>query len=519
MLTTDQVSSVKHGHRLSPATAVAWTLAAVAAFVIYRPDRALPFDTVDFSEFLPILQAYASFWERTGALVDYYAGQGRANLLPYVLLSAKWEVFEWWSPGWQWSRYAVMVTVTILAFHLLRRLGASALGAFGGASVFLVAPAATSGWIRLTSAEPLGTLLVLALCLVILPARRLSESRTRWVVVALLTIGIVFTKEMLAAAMALPGGLLLLTDQDGHLRTPGWSRHVTQFGILAAVIGVLCIGPMLVVAQAASSSSYASLYGMSMRPITSTLATWMSTFVPVDPKFGFPGAAMRIANLVLVASLATGWYLHLRDSGQEKWWLFTFALLFPLIGAVAYAPWPAYQTFYAIPFLFGASVMIAFALTGFQCARRWWVRVAAFGWWGLLMLVACVDAHRQAGLAGASQLATYRLVQRISTMPHVDSVHVATGFLAPQKWQGAAKTLSRYASALNLRWPPSRDVPCTDGDGVPPIDRQGSIVVVYRDVLCAHLGNAEPVVQRYPRLSLRRLQVVLDSVRIDIGVP
>lgn len=510
---------MKRGHRISPAAAVAWTLAAVAAFIIYRPDRALPFDTVDFSEFLPILQSYASFWERTAALIDYYAGQGRANLLPYVLLSAKWEVFEWWSPGWQWSRYAVMVAVTILAFHLLRRLGASALGAFGGATLFLVAPAATSGWIRLTSAEPLGTFLVLALCLVILPARRLSGSRARWVVVALLTIGIVFTKEMLAAAMALPAGLLLLTDEDGHLRTPRWSRHVAHLVILVALIGVLCIGPMLVVAQTAPSDSYASLYGMSMRPITSTLTTWMSTFVPVDPNYGFPGVAMRIANLGLVASLVIGWYLHLRESGRENRWLLGFALLLPLIGAVVYAPWPAYQTFYAIPFLFGASVLIAFALTGVERAGRGWVRVAAFGWWGLLLLVAFVDAHRHAGLAGASQLATYQLVQRISTMPHVDSVHVATGFQAPQRWQGAAKTLSRYARALNLSWPPSRDVPCADGDGAPPVDRQGSIVVVYRDALCPHLGNAEPIVQRYSRFSLRRLQIVLDSVRIDVGVP
>ena len=73
--------------------------------------------------------------------------------------------------------------------------------------MFLAAPAAAVGWIRLTMGEPLGTLMLLALCLTIVPARRLPGNHWRWVGVGLLTAGILLTKEMLAAALLLPLGL------------------------------------------------------------------------------------------------------------------------------------------------------------------------------------------------------------------------------------------------------------------------------------------------------------------------
>src|SRR5688572_6437476 len=89
---------VPEAHRVSLVAAVAFVLAVVVAFFMYRPDHKLPFDYLDFSEFLPILQSTDSYWERSWGLIRYYASHGRANVLPYALLSAKWELFGWWSP-------------------------------------------------------------------------------------------------------------------------------------------------------------------------------------------------------------------------------------------------------------------------------------------------------------------------------------------------------------------------------------------------------------------------------------
>jgi hypothetical protein len=515
VLTTDSGASVRRLGKPSAAGAVALVLALLGAFIMHRPDRELPFDNLDFSEFLPILQSSESFWERIPALMDYYARHGRANLLPYVLLSAKWEVFGWWSPGWQWSRYAVMVGVIVLAFLLLRRLGATILGSAAGASVFLVAPAAVRGWIRLTAAEPLGTLLLLALCLTILPARRLRESRTRWLAVALLAIGVLLTKEMLAAALVLPVGLLLLTDDDGRVRAPAMTRQVTQLVVLLSVIGVLCLGPMLRIALAAPEHGYSSLYGDAARPVPQAMRTWWHTFVPFDPAYGFPAGVITVALILLVGLLVCGWWLHLRTpEGRAHGWLLALAMVFPLVGAIVYAPWPAYQEFYAMPFLFGTSVLVAFAVAAFQRGSPRPVEMAALGWWGALLLVGGIDAHRQAASAAASQLAMYRLVTHIHGMAPVDSVLVATDVKAPQQWQGAAGTLRRYALAVNVPWPPTRDIPCSKESS--PSAATSRIVVVYRYDLCSRPVSAEPIVQRFRRLSLRRLRLVDDSVRIDV---
>jgi hypothetical protein len=355
-----------------------------------------------------------------------------------------------------------MVGILVLAFHLLRRLGATTLGAIAGSSIFLVAPSAARGWIRLTMGEPLGTLLLLALCLTIVPARRLRGNHWRWVVAGVLTAGILLTKEMLAATLLLPFGLLLLTDENGRVSAPAMSRQAAQLLILFSAVGLLCLGPMLIVALSAPTSGYASMYGDATRPFRLSLAAWLSTLVPVDLIHGLPGRALKVAVALFVALVAVGWWLQILTVRPAKYhfWLLGLAVLFPLVGALIYAPWPSYQEFYALPFLAGTSILVAFALTAFERRSVPSAQIAAYGWWGVLLLVAGVGAHWQAGSAAAGQLANYRLVTRVSSMPGIDTVLVATPYRAPQKWQGAAGTLRRYAAALGVPWPSTRDTPC-----------------------------------------------------------
>ena len=78
----------------------------------------------------------------TGTLVDYYASEGRFNIVGYAFLAARWNLFGWSSPGWQLARGAMMLLLIGLTYVLLRRLGASRLGATLGGSVYLIAPAA-----------------------------------------------------------------------------------------------------------------------------------------------------------------------------------------------------------------------------------------------------------------------------------------------------------------------------------------------------------------------------------------
>ncbi len=494
--------------------ALAALLSAVGlAFVMYRPDRELPFHHLDFSEFLPILQSSASFWERTWKLLEFYGQFGRTNVLPYALLSAKWEWFEWWSPGWQFSRYVLMLGIMVLSYQLLRRLGASVAGATAGSSVFLIAPSATLGWVQLTMAEPLGTLLLLALCLAVLPARRLRADRWRWLVAGLLTAGILFTKEMLAPTLLLPLGLAMVTDEHGQLARPAFTRHARRFFVLLVVVGVLCLVPIVSVMLAVPSDGYYVRYGESFWPVRQIVSTWLGSFLPLDSAHGLPGRAMQIARPLMLLWLATGCWLFLRrDSERRNYiWLLVLAVLFPLVGALVYAPWPTYLQFYAIPYLIGAAIVVAFALTGFERALPRIVTAGAYAWWGALLLVGGINAHRFAAYTAASQIATHRLVTRVAGMTAIDSVLVATPHKAIRKWEGAASTLTRYASAVNADWPPAQDIACSEAVASP-----GS-VVVYGEGLCSRSAGTESIVEHFTRLSLRRGRLVIDSVRIDVG--
>src|SRR5688572_17342855 len=124
----DNVSASPHDARAVDsrgriAVTAVFALAFLATFLVYRPDRNVPFDFVDFSEFLPLLQG-DSFFARLKSLLDYYLNQqGRANVVPYAILAAKWGWFGDYSPAWQWLRFGTMWGIILLTFLLLRRIG------------------------------------------------------------------------------------------------------------------------------------------------------------------------------------------------------------------------------------------------------------------------------------------------------------------------------------------------------------------------------------------------------------
>lgn len=145
-----------------PLAAACGALGIALALVLYRPWQHRPFDVLDFAAFLPLLQQHHGVGAQFAALVDYYANQhGRLNLLPYMFIALKWSLFGWRTELWQFARFLEMCAVVVLAYRLLRRLGATVGAAVPGACLFIVGATATGAWVRLTMAEPLGLLLIL----------------------------------------------------------------------------------------------------------------------------------------------------------------------------------------------------------------------------------------------------------------------------------------------------------------------------------------------------------------------
>ena len=506
----------RHTHTAARVAAIAATL---LAFLIYRPDRPLPFDILDFSEFLPLLRDTDSFVARTQRLVGYYASQGRANLIPYVLMSAKWELFGDWSPGWQWSRFGVMAGVVVLAFRLLRRLGAQPLAATIGAGVFLAAPAAARGWIRLTMAEPLGTLLLLGLCHVVLPARRLWAEKRRWLGALALTLAILLTKEMLVVSLVLPVALMCLTDDAGRVAPPRSGRPALAMGVATLVLSIACLVPMARLTLRVSHDAFSSQFGAVMRGPGDTVAAWLATLIPFDPARAVPRSAIGATLALYLVVLIGCWSVRLRVAtlglrGEMAW--LGLGLGVPLLGAMEYVPWPAYQPFYAIPYLTGTSLLLALGLTSLLGRSRRW-GMAATAACGMLFGFALADAQAQAARAAASQYAHRRLVTRLHQATGIDRVGVASDRRVPQAWQGLGPTLHRYAAAVGSPIPPAVDLACTGADSA-IVQSRGTAFVFYGS-LCPHQVDDEPIVERYRRFDVGRLRVVEDSLRVDVLSP
>src|SRR5687768_9920409 len=239
---------------------VAAILIAIA-WLIYRPDRLRPFHVIDFSEFIPILSKSDGLWDGTRDLIQYYATQGRFNAIPYVFLALKWDLFSWWSPGWQTARAALMVTLFALTYILLRRFGGSRLGSLVGASVYLWAPSSVDGWVRMTIAEPLGAAIALFLTI-----RMMSFQATqRWVrevvIMVLGLIAIIWTKELIAPVFLLPFSVALSAQSDGSFTFPRVTRRNVVLTASIAASAVVAMIPIALLYLRAEEAAYASMYG------------------------------------------------------------------------------------------------------------------------------------------------------------------------------------------------------------------------------------------------------------------
>jgi hypothetical protein len=490
-------------------------IAAVSSAFVYRPDRSLPFDFLDFSEFLPILQGSEGFFGRLSGLLDYYAGDhGRLSVVAYALLAAKWELFGTSSPGWQWMRFGTMWLAVILVYLLLCRLRVGHYGSMAGASLFLFAPPAAEGWIRLTMAEPTGTVLLLLLCLLALRPTEGSEWRLG-LLFGCISAVLILLKEMLAATLILPIALAAIVPEFSGSRL----IRIRTLS-LAALTAVLSTGiPIAVVALRSADGSYTADFGSSVRPFTDAIAQWTLALLPFDPGSAFPAQWTGAALLAFIGLVATGWRLMLTASSEERagaWRLLALCLSYSLSGVILYLPWPAYNRFYAIPYLLSGAVLAAGALSAIAARSRSAGRLAYLVW-GLFVVFAAGDAAARARRTAARQVLNAKLVHRLSVLAEpTDTVWIATDQRVPAEWQGVGPTLQRFGAALGYAMPHLLNAPCEDSRRIAR-ERRGHFV--FYSSLCPTTADGESIVEPYLRPALPAIRPVPDSIRVDLIVP
>ncbi len=454
------------------------------AWWIYRPDVARSFDLLDFPYILQLLQESPGLEAQIRALANEYRDHGRFNVVTYAHIALQWSWFGIDVRAWQLSRFVLMGAVLVLLYAVFRRLRLTRAGAFAGAGVFVVSPAAMQAWTLLTLPEPLGIALLLVVALIVLRRPTVGDSHSvpLLAAVGLLIATVLLTKEILLAACMIPFLVRWAARSPGdEVPTDSVDRRMVLAASTGAAIALI---PIALTYLAAPSTGYAARYNVFNVDLTDLVGSWWSAFIPFAPLSGsttvLPAALLAFAVLVV-----TGWsHLPHSDAVSHRRLIVT-AVSLPLIGAIAYAPWPSFRLGYALPFLFGGALLVAGAISGLEHATRW-LRI------GLLPAIALPVAYALSQTVGETRSASALREALVPFLPlvHEESNGGAVVVAAPVVKGSnppAAFYFSQLAQANGVPWPETRSASCEEAAAL--AEHDSSVLVVGFGNLCPTLGR------------------------------
>jgi hypothetical protein len=209
-----------------------------------------------------------------------------------------------------------------------------------------------------------------------------------------------------------------------------------------------------------------------------------------------------------------------REGRQHVWLMTAVAVGLPAIGALLYLPWPYFNSFYALPFLVGPSLLLATGVTAVERHAprvRWLVYAGATG----LASFAGMASAYMSRVTIAHQQVTGDLARLLPRYASVDSIVVAQPFPPQQKWQGWGATLVRYAvnEGGASRLPPAVEITCRD---LPRLlrGRLGNTLLISYSYYCGSVPGATLRLRRsITFLDYVTLAVETDSVGADLIAP
>ena len=483
-----------------------------AAWLIYQPAAPRSFDYVDFPENIKVLIDNPGLGSGFRSLMDVYVNHGRWAPITIGTLAAQWSLFEWWTAGWQLTRFGIMGACVVFAYWFARRLGLTSIGAIASASLLIVSPAAVMGWTRLSTAEPITLLFLLVACHAAIGRRTISNS----LALGVLLLAVMWTKEIATAAFALPVLIAFAIDENGRLNKPSWKSGHTS--LLAAIGAAFAIGaaPILWTLFTAPRDSFARAYagsGFSLGDIFGgSLTAWLP-FVPVSERSASVVLVVVAAYLVI---LITGWRkaLQSQETRTHRRFILTLAIGIPVIGGLSYAPWPFYLLVYALPFIAAGSLLLGQSV-GVPSGGGVADRVIPLAGVTIVLTFGAAQAFNESERTRALHEVFAQTVARVAVVPDIDSalVDVAPGQFDPQGNFGPR--FIRYARMLNLPWPAVRDVSCDEFEV-----RQPRTLRLRLNLMCDPPERTTPLISaRYAQFSWPNPRPRIDSVTMSFGEP
>lgn len=493
------------------------------ALLTYRPWALLPFDIWDFQEFIPRLRAHDSGFEQLRSLLVYYADQGRFNAALYAFLVIQWNLFGEAAAGWQLLRFAVMLLDVALVWVLLHRMGMSWFGAAAGAGLLLGGVPAYRNWVQILG-EPQA---LAALVLAALAALGFQRAR-RWgwhagAIVVLLAF-VMLSKEVLGV-LGIPIVILACCwTPDGRFGRPGLSRRNVVLSALVLLLALTVLVTLVSIRSRPSAVGYGMAYGTGELSVARFLQNFAASVLPSWRAGDDSIRLLYPANPLFILIVALGWIPRLLDartragaSPKLGWFL-----CFPLLGVLAYLPWPKFDSFYALPFFLGAVMLFGQAVTWIEQegrVHRVGVRIAA------LLVVAYLGLSTQR--SSATSLAALRLnvalAKRLPAFAAYDSVVIVGPRAGPRRLPVLAAELRGYAVAMEYgteqAMPRMRDLECSEGPAVLRETRARVVLVTY-SYGCGLLPRPSLRMQaEYQYRDWVSLATVRDTFQIDLRIP
>jgi hypothetical protein len=498
-------------------------LGLALALALYAPWCARPFDMWDFPEFLPLLLRHRNVLAQFTSIVEYYSHEGRFSVLPYAFLALKWNAFGWHSALWQGTRFVQMVLIVIGAYWIIRNFVRNRAAAALAAGLFICAATAATAWIRLTMGEPLVLMFLLGAIALACRFQGSAHPMSVAVGIALLMVGILLSKEMIAVA-TVPFIVLLAWSRasDGTIERIRLSwRNGALLGICVVVLLPASVA-IATVALRASSQAYISSYGSSPLTLETFLVRFTAFIIPAWPGRQ-PVALTAPINVCFLSLLAIGWSVALgrREQRGSTLRLLGLLLLLPALGALVYLPLPTFGDFYGLPFLITPAILLAVALDAiagrFPAARRL-AYVAAV----LVILGTAAQAKHNAGAVRARDEVNFALLDRISQYSFIDTVYVASPLGPRPGWRlGSRIAHSRtvYTHVGTARQPPIKDVSCGELRERERSD-SGNVLFVSYSQVCGSIDHPSvTLIRRFSYLDPAALSVRPDSFRVDLLAP
>jgi hypothetical protein len=426
------------------------------AALLYHPTKSLPLEVWDYREFLPILEAQHGVVAQWRALLEYYGTHGRMNPLFYLTFVAQFQAFGADATGWQLIRFMVMGANVVLVAGLARRLGASRWGALLAASLFVVATPAVSGWIQLM-AEPLALLTLLGAIHLAIDFRVAPQGSPRVLGILAALAALFLLKEVVGVLGALVVVFALLGWPVPSV--PDWRRNprILLLASGALLLALATAGMILTVRHAPRATGYGMAYGSAPLSLSRLGHNVVAILMLVRGEGRALLSLLYPTNLLLLGVVCGACWILMRRSRQPAlWYALALGSAIPLVGALAYWPWPKFDAFYALPFFLGPALVLAGTLTVVEGHGRWsaWVgRGAAV----LAVAYAAIPASRSVEATGARIELNASVAQLVGRLTSADTVVVLGPTTGPRVLPVRAEELRDYAVALH--WMAPDDAP------------------------------------------------------------